>query len=748
MNLPVRHARPAPDTGRSAGPGLVRLLATLLLAMSAFGAQAQEADFDNYLEDIEVSTLPGQQIQLILTLRGPAPEPGSFSISNPARISIDLPGTGVALPARRREVGIGLLRSIVAAEAADRTRVVLNLDAPATYTTAATGNLITVTLASEAEMAASASSSADLPGTMSRPGRTVAASSMPTTTGVLSNVDFRRSSEGAGRVVLQLSEPNTLVDLQQQGEQVMVLLKNTTVQPELIRRLDVLDFATPVRTVDTLQVNNDVRVVVTGFGAFDQIAYQSDDQIIVELKPLTPEQIARQDEEEKQNYIGEPLTLNFQDIEVRAILQLLADVSGRNIVVSDTVAGNVTLRLQNVPWDQALDIVLQTKGLDKRQRDNVILVAPAEEIANRERRELESAQQIRQLAPLRSEFIQVNYAKAADLAALIQGGGAAGRPGAGGGGRRTLLSERGSVSLDERTNTLLVQDTAEKLGEIRLLVRTLDVPVRQVLIESRIVIVNDDFSRDIGIRAGITGVSETGDGLISLTGGANGNNTIVNSAIENINNNGNPFPVAVPTLDDRLNVNLPVLNPAGRLGLSVLSADYLLDLEISALQAEGRGEIISTPRVITANQKEAVIQQGVEVPFQEASASGATTTRFKEAVLSLRVIPLITPDNRIIMDLAVSQDAVGELVPSATGGFVPSIDTRSVETQVLVNNGETVVLGGIYETQRNESSSKVPFLGDIPGLGRLFSTTTNSSEKAELLIFVTPKILTEGTSVF
>jgi type IV pilus assembly protein PilQ len=758
MNPDVRHAQAGRWPRINAAQVMEHLLPTTwlltlitLLTVASNFAFAQEREFGNYLEDIEVTTLPGQQMQLVLTLRGPAPEPMSFAISDPARISIDLADTGLALDSRRREVGIGLLRSVVAAEASGRSRVVLNLDAPVTYTTAAIGNQVTVTLASEAQMAA-ATNDLSAPGAMSAPERSVAGGAMLPAS-MLESVDFRRGEDGAGRVVLMLSEPSTVVDLQQEGDQVIAVLKNTTVPSDLMQRLDVLDFATPVRTVDTMQVNNDTRVVVTGYGAFDQIAYQSDELVTVELKPLTPEQIALIEQEERDRYTGERLTLNFQDIEARAVLQLLADVSGQNIVVSDTVAGNVTLRLQNVPWDQALDIVLQTKGLDKRQRDNVILVAPAEEIANRERRELEAAKQIRELAPLRSEFIQVNYAKAADLAILIQGNALAnvaggGGGGGGGGGRRSLLSDRGSVSLDERTNTLLVQDTSEKLAEIRRLVRTLDVPVRQVLIESRIVIVNDDFSREIGVRAGITSVRETDNGLISLSGGANGNNAIVNSAIDNINNTGTPFPVQIPELGDRLNVNLPVLNPAGQLGLSVLGADYLLDLELSALQAEGRGEIVSTPRVITANQKEATIKQGVEIPFQEASASGATTTRFKEAVLSLKVIPLITPDNRIIMDLEVSQDSVGELVSSATGGFVPSIDTREVVTQVLVNNGETVVLGGIYETLRAEVSTKVPFLGDIPGVGRLFKTTNNSVEKAELLIFVTPKILREGSNVF
>ena len=452
--------------------------------------------------------------------------------------------------------------------------------------------------------------------------------------------------------------------------------------------------------------------------------------------PEDPEDLGVYDEAKE--YTGQRLTLNFQDIETRAVLQLLAEVSGLNMVVSDTVSGNLTLRLRNVPWDQALDIVLATRGLDMRQVDNVILVAPAPEIAAREKQDLESRQEIQQLAPLVSDFIQVNYAKASDLAGILESGG----------GNTSLLSERGTVTIDERTNTLLVYDTADRLGDIRRLVQTLDIPVKQVLIESRIVVVNDDFSRDLGVRMGVTYVDERNDGLISMTGSGQGSDTIVQSGIDNLNNSGTISPVEVPGIQDRYGVNLPIDNPAGRVALAILDSDYLIDLELQAAQSEGRGEIVSTPRVITANQKEATIEQGVEIPFQEAASSGATTTQFKKAVLSLRVTPQITPDERIIMDLQVNQDNVGEFVPSATGGLVPSIDTRSVVTQVLVNDGETVVLGGIFETERRETENKVPVLGDLPGVGRLFKSTNNVSNKSELLIFVTPKILREGSNIY
>jgi type IV pilus assembly protein PilQ len=394
-----------------------------------------------------------------------------------------------------------------------------------------------------------------------------------------------------------------------------------------------------------------------------------------------------------------------------------------------------------------------------RRRDNVILVGPAEELATREKAELQARKDVEELAPLRTEYLQINYAKAVDLAALIKGRlpGAAGSAIGGGGGANSLISPRGSVSLDERTNTLLLQDTADRLADIRRLVATLDIPVRQVLIESRIVIVNDDFTRQLGVQLGTTGVKAKGsNGLVAISGDSQSTNTIVSSAISNLQSgSGTPFPVSIPTAAsgtpsylDRYNVNLPVTNPAGQIALSVLNGNFLVDLELSAAQAEGRGEVVSSPRLITSNQKEATIEQGVEIPYQESSGSGATTTQFKKAVLSLKVKPQITPDNRVILDLSVSDDSVGQVVQSATGGQVPSIDTRAITTQVLVNDGQTVVLGGIMETTRTTSENKVPFLGDIPLLGYLFKTTTKTNNKDELLIFVTPKILREGSNLY
>jgi type IV pilus assembly protein PilQ len=560
-------------------------------------------------------------------------------------------------------------------------------------------------------------------------------SQAPTASGrSIEEIDFRRGEQGEGRVLVRLSDPRMPIDIDESGETVRVVFQDAEIARELERRLDVLDFATPVQTIDTREINEGVEMEISASGEYEQLAYQSEDLFALEFRPLTEEEV---EEREEKQYDGERLTLNFQDIETRAVLQLIADFTGLNIVVSDTVSGNVTLRLQNVPWDQALDIILQTKGLDTRQSGNVILVAPAEEIAQREQQQLEARQAREELVPLSSEFIQVNYARAADLAGLIQSEDS------------QLLSERGNVAVDERTNTLLVQDTDDRLADIRRLINRLDIPVRQVLIESRIVVATSDFNRELGTRFGVTGAQTRGNnGLVTVTGGAQGNDVMVNSGLNNIANTGNPLPVNIPGLNDRLNVNLPVASPAGRFSMAILDSDYLVDLELAALQSQGRGEVISSPRVITADQREATISQGVEIPYQTVQqggggggGAGSITTEFKEAVLSLTVTPQITPDERIIMDLTVSNDTIGEEVPSATGGFVPSIDTRTVETQAAVDNGETVVLGGIYETQRQQGESKVPILGDIPGLGVLFRNSTNSASKAELLVFVTPKLL-------
>ena len=720
---------------------VVKLAFMAQTAVLAFGSAGAYAQSSNQLRDIQVQSLPGQRVELTLVMSEAAPEPLAFTIENPARIALDLPGTTLALDSRRRDVNLGPVDTVLTAEANGRTRVVLNLDTMVAYQTRRSGNTLVVTVGGDGAYDAGATQFAGTPS--AAPSMTAPAAGPRSITGV----DFRRNRDGGGRVVVNLTDPGTPVDIRQEGGRVVAVFKDTALPPELMRRLDVLDFATPVTTVDTLRTNQDTRIVISADGSYEQLAYQSDTEFTIEINPVTEEQAEGSTLfSETKEYEGQRLTLNFQDIETRAVLQLLAETSGRNIVVSDTVQGSVTLRLRNVPWDQALDIVLTTKGLDMRQNGNVIIVAPAEEIAARETADLEAKQAISELEPLFSEFIQVNYAKASDLAELVAADGG----GQGGGG--SMLSERGSISVDDRTNTLLLRDTAERLQSIRRMVRTLDIPIKQVLIETRIVVVNDDVSRDLGVRLGLTGVEENGnDGLTTISGNGLGTDTIIGSALDNAADpaNGTFFPVQLPALANRYNVNVPIDNAAGTFSLAVLDGGYLVDLELSALQSEGRGEIVSTPRVITANQKEARIEQGVEIPFQQAASSGATAIQFKKAVLSLIVTPQITPDNNIIMDLQVNQDTVGDVISTGgLGGTVPSIDTRQVETQVLVADGQTVVLGGIYETERRETINKVPLLGDIPFAGALFRSSEILDNKSELLIFVTPRILEEGAKLY
>ena len=708
---------------------IAALLQAAFLIFAGATANAQEG---NRLQDIQVRSLPGQRVELRLIMTDTAPEPLAFTIENPARIAIDLPDTALGLSSRRRDVNLGPLDTVLTAEANGRTRVVLNLDSMVSYETRRSGNTLIITLGDGDDYSAGATQFA---GT---------APSTPTSSYVapgdraITSIDFRRTRDGGGRIVVNLTDPSTPVDIKQEGGRVVAVFKETSLPAELMRRLDVMDFATPVTTVDALRTNLDARIVISASGSYEQLAYQSDNEFTIEVNPVAADDQATSSLfSETKEYEGQRLTLNFQDIETRAVLQLLAETSGKNIIVSDTVAGNVTLRLRNVPWDQALDIVMTTKGLDMRQNGNVIIVAPAEEIASREAADLTARQAISELEPLYSEFLQVNYAKADDLATLVGGEGNA------------MLSERGTIAVDARTNTLLVRDTAERLQSIRQLVLTLDIPIKQVLIESRIVIVNDDFSRDLGARLGLTAYDENStDGVTVISGSGTGTDTMINSAIANLGNSGTIFPIQLPLLNNRYNVNVPVSPAAGRFSLAVLETEYLVDLELSALEAEGRGEIISTPRIITANQKEAKIEQGVEIPFQQSASSGATTIQFKKAVLSLTVTPQITPDNNIIMDLAVHKDSVGEIISTGgLGGTVPSIDTRNVETQVLVADGQTVVLGGIYETERRETVTKVPFLGDVPFVGFLFRSKQRVDNKTELLIFVTPRILVEGASI-
>ncbi len=688
----------------------------LLLLLSGTAQQLQAA---NSLEEITFNTLPGNSLQIEMRMAQPATEPLSFTIDNPARIALDLPDTKNNLAHKTLPIGLGLARSITTAEAKGKTRVVLNLTQLVQYRTLVNGDKIYLTLENELGTLSTLPES-EKEGKKSK--KAVAAA--PRRSRSINDIDFRRGNKGEARVIVNLSEPKIPVDVKQEGDKLVVDFIGAALPDALARRLDVVDFSTPAKTIDSFVNGSNVRIIVTPLNSdFEHLAYQSDDVFTLELKPI-PKEVREQQVKEKFGYTGERLSLNFQDIEVRSVLQLIADFTNLNVVVSDSVSGRLTLRLKNVPWDQALDIILDSKGLAQRKSGNVLLIAPTEEIATREKLEMEALKQVQELAPLRSEYIQVNYAKASELSGLLKGGS----EGTAGG----MLSDRGHVTIDERTNTLLVQDTAEKLEDIRALVSRLDVPVRQVEIVSRIVIASNDFNKELGIRFGQTrsSVRQAGEGTI---------NTGNLGAVTDILNNDDI------ELNDRMNVNLPVTGSSfGTLALALAKLPFgtLLELELSSLQAEGRGEVISTPRVLTANQKEAFIEQGVEIPYEQSTSSGATSIAFKKAVLSLTVTPQITPDDRIIMDLTVNNDTVGQLF-----GGIPSIDTREVNTQVLVNNGETIVLGGIFEQVTREDIDKVPFLGDLPGIGSLFRRKINQDDKSELLIFVTPKIIKDGIAL-
>jgi len=690
-------------------------LIALLLLPSLVLAQSQT------LNDMSYAALPGDRVKITLQLSQPvSQDPMHFTIDNPARIALDFPDTSLNLKERTKNIGVGMAQSVSAVEASGRTRVVLNLTESVPYEISTEGNNVNLVLESAGKSAPARASSSQVAAARKKSGSSSSASDSR-----INNVDFRRGKEGEGRVIINLSDPAVNVDMNQEGDKVIVDFLDTTLPSEHDRRLDVTDFATPVSEINTYSRGDNVRMEIsTTTGDYDHLAYQADDVFTVELKPLTPEE-KKQQKKEEFGYTGERLSLNFQNIEVRAVLQLIADFTGLNMVASDSVGGSVTLRLKNVPWDQALDIILKSKGLGMRKEGNVIMVAPQEEIAAREKLELESKKQIQELAPLRSEFIQVNYAKADDLASLIKQEG------------NNLLSERGNVSVDQRTNTLIVQDTASSLQAIREMVAELDIPVRQVLIESRVVNADESFAKDLGVKFGYskhTSQSSQASGdLFGAIGGKQAGDTDFGGTTSFHTNN-----------EENFIVDLPVGDPSAALGLAVGKiGSYLLQLELSAALAEGRGEDIASPRVITANQREAVIESGVEIPYQQASSSGATSVSFKKAVLSLRVTPQITPDNRVLLDLQVNQDTRGS--PEVLG--VPPINTRSVATQVLVDNGETVVLGGIYTKSDRQQEDRVPFFGELPYLGFLFRNTSVESSKTELLIFVTPKILDENVKI-
>ncbi len=726
---------------QSGGGSLLRwaalgwIWAIVWLATGWTAASAAEAGRQPILQAVDISPLAGNRLQLRFRLsERPEGPPSSFTINEPARIVLDFLGTRNGLATRQQAINVGVADKISVLEGADRTRASLNLARLVPYRVEVQGDTVLLTL----ESAGTAVKKTPAPS----PTGSVAASApkrseapAPSTPRNVSDVGFKRGPAGQGIITVKLSNPNIAVDVRQEGNRVIADFQGATLPKGQQRRLDVTDFATPVTTIEALNQGGNARLSIQPSPPFEYLAYQANDLYVIEVRP--PQKTTEDEEKEaqfdpsKKKYKGDLLSLNFQDIEVRAILQILADFTGLNIVVSDTVKGNLTLRLQNVPWDQALDIIMRTKGLSMRQNGNVVFIAPTEEIAAREKLDLESRKTVEELVPLRTEIIQVNYAKAADLAKLLKSGDEK---------KGSILSPRGTVETDERTNSLIVKDVPDKLGEVRDLVAQLDKPAKQVMIDSRVVIASNDFSRDLGVRFGVSGVSQSGDRINTVSGNVNATGTMIDSAVGNLISTGQPFPVAVPSLPERLGVNLPVGGPS--IAFAILGADYLVDLELSAQQVEGNAEIVSNPRVITADLKKATVLQGRQIPYSTVSDQG-TNVEFKDAFLKLEVTPQITPDDRIRMDLKVSKDEQGAVVATATGPQV-SIDKREIETQVLVNNGETVVLGGVFEQTKADNATKVPLLGDIPLLGYLFRTTTNTATKRELLIFVTPQILKEG----
>ncbi len=692
-------------------------LSFILMMLSTLNVQLAFAEV-NHIEEITYSSLPGNRLQINIRLTDVTEKPLSFNIDNPARIAFDFNNTKSNLPKRKQQIDIGVAQSITAVTVKSKTRIILNLSETVPYDVAVNRNTVSITLESETSNTS----------TFQNDNIAKAMQAKKINDRAVTKIDFRRGDKGEGRVLISLTEASIPMDISEEFGKIVVNFNNTSLPKELHQRLDVLDFATPVKTIDSFQIDGNAKILIEPSNKnYTHLAYQTDKLFTIEFIPISKDELEEQ-KKAKFGYTGERLSLNFQDIPVRAVLQLIADFTGLNVVVSDSVDGNLTLRLKNVPWDQALDIILKAKGLSKRESGNVMLIAPSEEIAAQEKIDLEAQQQVTELAPVRSAFFEINFAKVSELASLFEGGEE---------GSLNLLSPRGTVIMDERTNTLIVKDTDTVISEIRRTLAKLDIPVRQVLIESRIVIAVDDFKKELGVRFGTTGIATSGtDSLSATTGTFAGSNTIADSATGNLNANGSILPVTSPSGADRLNVNMPVVGATGSIAFTLLSGGNLLDLELSALEAEDDGEIISSPRVVTSDRHEAFIEQGVEIPYLSATSSGATQVQFKKAVLSIKVTPQITPDDRIIMDLSVNKDAVGQVFAN-----IPSIDTRQVTTQVLVNNGDTIVLGGIYETETRNELDKVPVLGDLPLIGNLFRHTIESIEKQELLIFVTPKIL-------
>ncbi len=686
-------------------------------ALALIGSLVQAAPA---VTDIEFSSRPGSKFEIRLDFSEPPPSDlQSYTIEKPARIAIDFPNTTSELEQKRYSLPYGNASGVVVLESGNRTRLVVNLVNLVPYQTRVDGNSLYLEVGQDAGN--------EYVKQTNDPNRlTTEVEAVADVQSEITDLQFQRTGEGEGRLTLQLTDPSVDVNVFSERGNVTVQFLDTDVPERLLRRYDVTDFATPVDSVDVNTSERGATLTLKTTGDFDYLAYQTDNEYVISVKPLSKKELeARLDEF---SYVGERISLNFQDIEVRAVLQLIADFTELNLVASDTVSGRITLRLQNVPWDQALELVLKTKGLDKRQVGNVLMVAPAAEIAERERQEIEANKQIAELAPLQSEFIRIRYATASEVVALFEAGSEEGG---------SLISSRGSVVVDPRTNSIIVTDTADKLAEIRDLIDLVDIPIRQVMIEARIVIAQSDLEEELGIEWGGGAVDTDFNGNVLTASGDTANVAGFNESIIN----GDPLTVDYP---GALLVDLGVASASGSFALGFTSEDLFLTAELSALEAAGEGEVVSQPKVITGDKQQATIKSGTEVPFQEGSLSGQNTTSFKEAVLELDVTPNITPDDRIILDLVITQDSVGDLVPSGQGGFIPSIDTTELTTQVLVGNGETVVLGGVFRTEDINSVTKVPFFGDIPYVGALFKNKSTSKTKTETLIFITPRILADA----
>ena len=725
-------------------------LVGMCLAFAGLPAAAQT----NSIEQVNVTRGASGRTVVRFTLKAPpANPPAGFSVTSPPRIALDFLDTGSALSSNQRNVDDPSLRSLNFVQAGNRTRVVFNLNKPQTFETEVQGNDILVTLNDTGAGALAQAPTGQL--------QRFAEARPDDVQHALRDVDFRRGRSGEGRIVVDLSDNSTGIDIRQQGRTLVVDFLRTSLPRNLERHLDVADFNTPVVSVDTFAQGGNTRMVVEPKGLWEHSAYQADNKFILEIKPIQedPNKLVQGT---RGGYKGEKLSLNFQNIEVRAVLQVIADFTGLNIITSDTVQGSLTLRLKDVPWDQALDIILQTKGLDMRKNGNIVLIAPREELALKERQQLESQVQISDLEPLQTELFQLNYAKASDILSIVsvsRSGGTGAAGGGGGGGDARFLSRRGTAFVDPRTNILFVTDIPSKLEEVRRIIRQIDTSVRQVLIEARIVIADDKFSRQLGVRFGQqTGFTFNNRRTAVGSGGSLDTQPVVHlpcdaAGCTRDTRTQTPFElasgIATAAYSDapQLNVNLPVPNPAGQLALTLinLGSGNLINLELSALEADNRGKVVSSPRVITADNQKAQIEQGTEIPYvTPGSANSPATVQFKKAVLRLDVTPQITPDNRIIMTVEIRKDSVGQFVQLGGGFSVPSIDTKNVTTQIAVNNGDTAVIGGIYEETIRSDQTKVPLLGEIPVIGYLFKQTGRSSEKTELLIFLTPRIVRES----